>query len=46
MDCDLGCFYEGLGNFRDLLVKRLRKAIPRYRPTYEGFFEDRGDEQE
>lgn len=42
MDCDLGYFYEGLGNFRDLLIKRLRKAVPRYRQACEEYFEDRG----
>lgn len=40
MDCDLGYFYEGLENFRDLLIKRLRKAVPRYRQACEEYFED------
>lgn len=40
-----GYFYEGLGNFRDLLVKRLRKAVPRYRQACEEYFEDREGEQ-
>ena len=42
MDCDLGYFFEGLWNFRDMLVKRLRKAVPRYRQACEEYFEDRG----
>lgn len=43
MDCDLGYFYEGLDNFRDLLIKRLRKAVPRYRQLCEEYFEDSGE---
>ena len=46
MDCDLGYFYEGLVNFRDLLIKRLRKAVPRYRQACEEYFEDTGGEQD
>ena len=46
MDCDLGYFYEGLVNFRDLLVTRLRKAVPRYRQACEEYFEDSGCEQD
>lgn len=40
MSCDLGYFYEGLWSFRDLLVKRLRKAVPRYRQKCEEYFEE------
>lgn len=46
MNCDLRYFFNGLENFRDLLVKRLRKAVPRYRYVYEEYFEDRRGEQD
>ncbi len=42
MYCDLGYFFGGLENFRDLLVKRLRKEVPRYRQACEKYSEDKG----
>ena len=30
MDCDVGYFYEGLTKLSELLVHRLRGALPRY----------------
>lgn len=42
MNCDLGYFYQGLSEFRDLLVKRLRKAVPRYRKACEEYSGEEG----
>ena len=41
MTCDLGYFYQGLSNLRDMLVKRLRGAVPKYPKACMDYKEDK-----
>lgn len=41
MDCDLGYFFGGLENLRDLLISRLNKEVPRYRQACEEYKEEK-----
>ena len=43
MSCDLGYFYQGLTNLRDMLIKRLRGAIPKYPKLCETYNEGGGE---
>lgn len=44
MSCDLGYFFGGLENLRELLISRLHKAVPRYRQACEKYVEDESED--
>lgn len=39
MSCNLGYFYQGLTNLKDMLIKRLRGGIPKYQKLCEKYNE-------